>query len=72
MPNLVPSVPAAIETPAERFRRLVAGIAERLDQDFPAAVIPPAAGGIDDDSAFYGSDDGRPAFVAADDAAWRG
>lgn len=72
MLNPTPSAAPAIETPADKFRRLVAGIAERLDPDFPAAVIPPAAGGIDDDSAFYGSDDGRPAFVAADDAAWRG
>lgn len=72
MPNPTPSAAPATETPAEKFRRIVAGIAATLDDAFPAAVIAPAGGGIDDDSAFYGADEMRPDFVARDDAAWRG
>lgn len=50
----------------------IARLAATLDDAFPAAVIAPAGGGIDDDSAFYGADEMRPDFVARDDAAWRG
>jgi hypothetical protein len=73
MPNPTPSAQAPTsETPAERFRRLVASFAATLDPDFPSVVIVGGAGGIDDASDIYGNDTNKPAFVAADDAAFRG
>ena len=73
MPTNTPSDPAPTrpETAQEKFKRLVDGIAAKLDDDFPSGVVADRSSTIDDDSGFYGTDSTLPAFVAADDAAFK-
>lgn len=66
---MLAATPSAAPPISERARAAIAAIVAMLDPDYPAVVIPPAAGSIDEAAAGY-TGAAKPDFIAQDELGW--